>query len=116
MANLDASAVTINSSYFFGGLAGKRAVMRNVTLALTGQGGASNLIPASALGLTKIEGCTNGHGPGGPGLYLAAPSSDGANLHFMNVNDATDATRYSPADVTGENVTLTVWGPGAPQS
>lgn len=55
MANLAASAVTVNSSYFRGGYSGSKRKFVDATLVLTGQGDATDKITAAVLGLTYVD-------------------------------------------------------------
>ncbi len=110
MANLAASAVTIERSWTEGGMNGQEVTCRQVTLVITAQGGTTNLIPASVLELTKIE-------QAGPfvtstdgAVYLACPDYAGANLLFTDMTNATDATRAAPADLSSLTVRGVVKG------
>lgn len=100
MANLAASAVVIEKHWNEGGQSGKRLSCRQVTLTLTGQGGTTNLITAAVLGLSKIEQATAFIKDDNSKVYVASPSYDGANLHLVDLTQATDASRI-PADITG---------------
>lgn len=100
MANLAQSAVTIEASWPAGGTNGKRHTEMIATLVLSGQGGATNLIPASVFGLAKIERCGNAIGDGNDLVYPAAPKYDGSAIYLTALVNATDATRAAPADIT----------------
>lgn len=112
MANLASSAVVVNNSYLFGGTVGKRTIMRNLTLTLTGQGGSTNLITAAVLGFNKIEGCTNGYASPATvvSCYPAVPAPDGSALYLIDLTQATDANRAAVADLTSITLTISVWG------
>lgn len=105
MASLASSAVTIVSSWTEGGVNGKRHIAKLVRLDLTGQGGATNLIGAAALGFTKIEQCSNAVLSDNTVVYPAVPLYGGTAVGL--VLDASAAV--APADVTG-TVELTVKG------
>lgn len=109
MADLAASGVTVSASWTAGAVTGKRHVEKLVKLVLTGQGTTTNKIPASALGLTKIESCSNGVKDDDTKIYPAVPSNDGKNLLLMDVTNATDASRAAPADITA-TIFITVQG------
>jgi hypothetical protein len=110
MGALTASGVTILASYRSGGNTGKRTLHRQLQLALTGQGGASNTIAASALGFTRIEGCSNLLDTNTHEIYPAVPSEDGLAIYLANLTQATDANRAVAADVTIEPAVIHVWG------
>jgi hypothetical protein len=57
MADLTSAGVTLVDSWSEGGVTGKRALAKKVTLVLTatGTGGAGAKIPAAALGMASIE-------------------------------------------------------------
>jgi hypothetical protein len=95
MAVLATSAVTVNRSFREGGHSGKDNLIQQLTLVLTGQGGATNTIDAATLGLKKIESCSNAITSAGA-IILAAPSYDGTVLLLA----ATDATAGAVSDQT----------------
>jgi hypothetical protein len=101
MADLAASAVTILRAWSEGGMANKDLSCRQVQLVLTGQGTSANKIPASVLGLAKIEQATLFVVSDNSKVYPAAPSADGTFLLLTNPDQATDANRANPADITG---------------
>lgn len=105
MANLASSAVTVVSSWTEGDVNGKRHIAKLVRLVLTGQGGATNLIGASALGFTKIEQCSNAVKSDNSVIYPAVPLYGGTAVGL--IPDASAAV--APDDVTG-TVELTVKG------
>jgi hypothetical protein len=107
MANLASSAVTTVSSWTEGGPNGRRQIAKIVRLALTGQGGATNLISASALGFTKIEQCSNAILSDNSLVYVAVPLYGGTAIGL--VPDWNAATAI-PADATGVTIELTVKG------
>lgn len=107
MANLASSAVTTVSSWTEGGTNGRRRVAKIVRLALTGQGGATNLIIASALGFTKIEECSNAILSDNSLVYLAVPLYGGTAVGLVPDHDAATGV---PADATGVTIELTVKG------
>lgn len=99
MADLAASAVTIERAWTEGGTAGKLVSCREVTLVLTAQGTEANKILASVLELTKIE-QAHGFRTSANKLIVASPSYDGSQLLLFDVQNATDASRDDPADFT----------------
>lgn len=114
MANMAQSQVTIVSSWTEGNTHGRRRTCVRATLATsndgTGQGSATNTIPASLFGgLAYIEESTcaitsaNKHVP-------ASPSTDGTLLLLFNNTNATDANRADPADYINTTLTVTVKG------
>lgn len=81
MAALAASAVTLNDSWFEGGLNGKRNRCRALTLVLTGQGDATDTIGYAALGFTrKIAEATPLIKSDDSTVVVATPSYDGSKL------------------------------------
>jgi hypothetical protein len=99
MANLASTAVTINRAWTEAGLAGKDISCRDVTCVLTGQGGNTNLIGASALQLTQILNCTNAIKSDNSVMYAARPNFAGTAVLLVDLTQATDASRI-PADIT----------------
>lgn len=100
MANLAASAVTIERSWTEAGVNGKDLSARQVTLVLTGQGGSTNKILATVLGLSKIEQAHAFVKSDDTKMYPATPSYDGSFLCLNDLTQATDANRALPADIT----------------
>lgn len=79
----------------------KRIKQKYITIVLSSQGGATNYIAASELGLTKIFASSAAQKSDDAIAYLTAPSYDQTKLFFYNLENATDATRGDPVDVTG---------------
>lgn len=109
MANLAASAVTVNKRWPLGDrtqkLVGK---VIDATCVLTGQGTATNKITAAVLGLSKVyavKACI----ADGNTLLLASPSYDLTYINLYNMANATDATRVDPVDIT-DTIRLIVEG------
>ena len=75
----------------------------------TGQGSATNPIPASVFGMTNIEECSMATKSDGD-LILAAPSYDGSSLLLYSIVNATDANRGDPADFINTTFQITVRG------
>lgn len=109
MANLAASAVTVEAVYSLGDKTGKlQGVRKHLKLALSGQGGGTNKIGAAALGLSKIRAC---------GVFItsadkiipATPSYDGSEVLLAALTEATDANRANPAD---SSATGRIWVEG----
>lgn len=105
MASLVAAAVTVNSQWEEGDRFGKRIrVRRRLSLALTGQGGATNLIPATVLGLAAGQlhwAALGSFTDGGAQIRACWLFTDGTNLYCGDPTNATDATRGIPGDLTG---------------
>lgn len=108
MANLAASAVTHEKGWKSLSTP-SQLTTRHLTLVLTGQGTSTNKILASTLGFNKIHSCSLAQRSDDAGAYPAAPSYDGSMLFLYNPNQATDADRYKPADITA-TVRITVTG------
>ncbi len=102
MANLAASAVTINRGYVEP-RSGGAVTWREYTLVLTGQGGTTNLIPASVLKFSKILEAKPGISASNANMIVAWPNLAGSALLLKA--SATDA----PADFTG-TITILVGG------
>lgn len=100
MAALASSAVTINSAKLYKGLGGVEERVLNVSLALTGQGGATNSIDATTLGLTKFTSCSNFIASDDSLIYRAAISADGSKLLLAATASNTTGTD-APGDATG---------------
>lgn len=113
MANMAASQVTRVRAWTEGGMALKDRKVLIVRLATsndaTGQGSATNAIPASLFGMTVIEECSKGVKSDND-LLLAAPSYSGDKLLLYNLNNATDANRSDPADFINTTFQITVRG------
>lgn len=100
MANLASSAVTVTRSWEEGDRFGKRQrIVKRVSLALTGQGGSTNKILATALGLSKIETATPLTKSDNSVVHPAAPSADGSYLLVNGIS--TGALTAAPGDLTG---------------
>lgn len=108
MAALASSAVTINKSWLEQRLGSMQIKCREVTLVLTGQGGTTNTIPASVLGLTSIEEVSNAVSDGNT-IYPCAPSYDGTAVIVSDAASATAANHINAADLT-DTVRLIVKG------
>jgi hypothetical protein len=91
MANLASTAVTPNRWFYTNARVGSRQKAVNVTLVLTAQGGTTNKILASTLGLITIEDATPFTASDNSAVAVAAPSADGTFLLLGT----------TPADVTG---------------
>lgn len=107
MADLTSTDVAIERDFVDSGVSNSRrrvqrtTVSLRATLTLGGQGTATNKIPASALGLSRI---TNSGGfvkSDNTVIVPSVPSADGSMLLLLAVTNATDATRAAPADFTG---------------
>lgn len=93
MADLAASAVTLNRDWF----AGLQRNVRNkdVTLVLAAMGTATNKIPAAALGFTKLLGGASLVKSDNTEIVLGVADSTGDNLLLKA------AATNAPADFTG---------------
>lgn len=91
MANLATSGVTINYAWREGAVNGNRNNVYNVTVVLSGQGGGTNLIPASAFSLQKFEKTSNWIKSDSSAIVVAAVTPDGSGIILGT----------TPGDVTG---------------
>ena len=98
MADLAASAVTVERAWCEGGVTGKELSCRQVTMVLTAQGTTTNKIPASVLQLTKIEQASNLVKSDNTIIIVATPSYDGSVLLLRSLAGAETG---APADYTG---------------
>lgn len=99
MADLAASAVTVNDAWTEGGTSGKRIRCLDVTLVLTGQGTTTNKIPASVLRLKSIL-TAEGFRRDSNEAILALPSYDGSSLLLIDLAAAAGASHDNPSDIT----------------
>ena len=105
MASLAQSAVTIIESWRELGLGGKQIKVRKATVALTGQGGTTNTIPASLFDMTTIYDCSSLVLSDNSLMITAAPSADGTILLLKA------AGTNAPSDnATNGTYTLTIKG------
>jgi hypothetical protein len=88
MANLQASAVTLNTWWYTNSRVNSRRKAVDVTMVLTGQGGTTNKIPAALFGMNSIEECVS-LVDSSNNAYLTAPDYLGANLCIMSKPAAT---------------------------
>ena len=93
MANLARSAITFNKEWSEG--RNRRFFVRDVSMVLTGQGGNTNKILASVLGLLEITDARCAVKSDNSIVYGCAPSVDGSYL-LLTVAGAPG----TPADVT----------------
>lgn len=101
MADVAASAVTRINSWTRGGTNGRRQKVVQADIAGTFTAGTpTNKIPASIFGLTKVEEVSLGVLDDNSRVHALIPSYDGANILAVDVNQATDANRNIPADIT----------------
>jgi hypothetical protein len=101
MAALTSSGVTFNRIWYEGDR-NSREVQKcvDVTLVLSTQGGATNNIPASILGLSLIY--EGGIAVSSAELvFLTGPSYAQTLLQVYNIEVSTDANRADPVDITG---------------
>lgn len=92
MGNLARSAVVFNREWSEG--RNKQVFVRDVTLTLTGQGGGTNKIEASTLGLLEVLEVPVAVGTGDDILYVASPSNDGSQILIGTTpGDVTDEVR-----------------------
>lgn len=111
MASLASSAVTVVRSWTEGSPTGKRSLVKQLSIVLTGQGDATDKILATALGFTsRVESCSNLYDSANSKLYPAAPSSDGSYVVLIDPTQATDANRATIATKTGITVLGTFRG------
>jgi hypothetical protein len=106
---------TVNSAYELGDRNGKLVgVVRNLTIAISSQGGATNNIPASALGfvassLKKVVAVNYTDGSAQNRAIFAW--TDGNLVLLGDPQVSTDADRGEPLDMTGD-LTIEVTGNG----
>lgn len=93
MANLAQSAVVIEDIWSEGNTNGRKFKCVRAVLTLTGQGGATNLIPAALFGISRIIEVASATKSDGTNL-VAGPDYLGANLSFYT------AVHGSPTDET----------------
>lgn len=110
MANLDSTGVTVNEVWTEGGTNGRRVTCMDVSLVVTGQGGTTNLIPASAFGLNYITQCSNFVVSTDASIYVGCPNNARTAVLLANLAQATDANRDDPADVTSVTLRGTIKG------
>lgn len=91
MAALASTAVVVNRWFYTNARTGSRQKAVNVTLTLTGQGGATNKIPASVLNLTTVENATPFVKSDNSDVQVASAATDGTFLLLGT----------TPGDVTG---------------
>lgn len=111
MAALASTAVTVVNATNLVALGSPRLTMKRLTLVLTGQGGATNTIGATALGFTSLLSCSNATADDDGFLYPAMVSYDGSKIFLtdMSKNEANTATRDVPTDIT-DTVRILVTG------
>lgn len=102
MASLTSSGVTVLKRWVEKYLGKNIQKVVEAQVALTAMGGVTNTIPASAFGLSyireiKYSGESTNAGP----HFKFVPSYDGTLILAINLEDATDANRGNPADITG---------------
>ena len=103
MADLAASAVTLVSGWQEGDRSGKyRQKVLDVQVTLATMGSTTNTIPASAFGLTYIREVLASADESTPyGQIQFIPSYDGTLIYAIDLEQATDANRGDPTDVSG---------------
>lgn len=103
MANLAASAVTITAVWYEGARVASRRKKVRATLVLTGQGGATNKIPAALFGLRYIDEVSDMRDTSN-NLFLAAASYDHSTIIIGDVDGdgaPTDTTATVKVVVSG---------------
>jgi len=110
MAALASTAVTVLKATNLVALGSPRLTQKRLTLVLTGQGGGTNTIGASALGFTSFTDCSNAITSDDGFIHPAAVSYDGLTIRLIDVSNATDATRDVPSDLTSLTIRITVTG------
>ena len=109
MADLAASAVTVNDIWWDGDRFGKQKwLVKDMTLVLTGQGTDTNSILASTLGFSEIHQIVTCIADDDR-IQPASPSYDLEKVLLYNVEVATDANRADPVDIT-DTIRLIVKG------
>lgn len=110
MANLASSAVTLVDSWYLAGMNGKKFRAKRLTIVLTGQGGTTNKILATALGFTTIHGCSNAVLSDDSQVIAANPSYDGSYILLKSSAITNAAANAASGDYTGVTMRITVWG------
>jgi len=113
MAALASSAVTVLKATNLVALGAPRLTTKRLTIVLTGQGGGTNTIGATALGFTSFVDCSNAITSDDGFIFPASVSYDGATIRLIDVSNATDATRDVPSDIPSSSsltVRITVTG------
>jgi len=106
MANLATTDVTLDhdNTFWFGGPVGKKIKRVVATYTDYTGGGTTNLMPASAFGMTKILNCsslsvyTTADGSS-PKIYPASPDHDGTHVLLVDTNSDTETAHASATDV-----------------
>lgn len=103
MANLASTGVTVNRSFYAGGLQNKDYVQKNVTMVLASMGIATDgsRIPATALGLARIESAGLFVKSDNTMIYLGVPSADGDFLLMYLLTSTDGAPDAVTATVVG---------------
>ncbi|PCJ80636.1 MAG: hypothetical protein COA57_14865 [Flavobacteriales bacterium] len=109
MADLAASAVTVIRNWLTGGIANKDQWAAQVSCALVAMGSATNKIPATAFGLTRIE-QVSGLAWDETNSRAYGLTTDGTNVYVINLEGATDADRGNAVDHTTTVLTFTIKG------
>lgn len=105
MASTTAANFVVVRDWVEGGVTGRDRIGKLVRLTNGTFGGATNTILASSLNLTKVESTSaTAIREDNSIVYLITPSYDGTKLFLFNIENATDASRGDPADVTLSNV------------
>lgn len=94
MANLAASAVTVNDSWWVNTVPGGKVMVRDVTLVLSAMGSATNKIEASTLRFNKILDVSPAVKSDNSEALPASPSYDQSLVLLY-------ADAHTPADATG---------------
>lgn len=107
MAAITSANVVISNQYEFGSRSSKFIEYRMIaTITLAAQGGTAGDIPASAFGLKQITNvrdiaCTIGGNPRHCPMQIANFGLDGNYIYPLDPTQATDASRTTPANITG---------------
>jgi hypothetical protein len=102
MSNLASSAVQVTGRWLEPiAQSGKPRHAMRAIVTLTGQGGTSNKVLATAFGLSEIEQNTTFIKSDNSKVYLGAPSADGSFLLLIDLTITGDSTIEVPVDVTG---------------
>jgi len=103
MANYSGTPASV-TAYRFGGTASKKKLMKTMTLTFSTMGGATNNIPASVLGFTKIEASSSAVLSDNSAIYPTSPSYDGTLLLIGG------GTSGAPQDLGSVTIRVTCWG------
>jgi len=102
MADLASTAVSVDKLSYVTLTNGLVLYRKECTVTLTGQGGTTNKIPATAFGLSSVSKTSNWvSNDATPKVVPASFSYDRATILLADAANATAANHQTPADATG---------------